>query len=109
MTRRMRVVVGSWMSACLMAATGAFAQDQALSRAAAESLAPLLASWIEAERDAAKEQGVQPIPAAIRAALEGYVPDSVLDRVRWREGASELSLPRNMIRFGHASAVTLDD
>ena len=75
MTRRMRVVVGSWMGLCLVAA-GALAQDQSsLSRAAAETLAPLLASWIEAERDAMKEQGVQPIPPAIRAALQGYVPD----------------------------------
>jgi hypothetical protein len=89
----------------------ALAQDQSQREPSllAESLAPLLASWIEAERDAAKEQGVQPIPAAIRAALEGYVPKSVLDRVRWREGASEISLPQNMIRFGHATAVTLDD
>ena len=89
----------------------ALAQDQS-ERAPSlvvESLAPVLASWIESERDAAKAQGVEPIPAAIRAALEGYVPKSVLDRVRWREGASELSLPQNMIRFGHASAVTLDD
>jgi hypothetical protein len=29
--------------------------------------------------------------------------------VRWREGASELSMPQNMIRFGDATAVTLDD
>lgn len=73
------------------------------------ALAPLLASWIESERDAAKARGVEPIPPAIRAALEGYVPERVLDRVRWREGASEISLPQNMIRFGHATAVTLDD
>ena len=73
------------------------------------SLAPLLASWIESERDAAKAQGVEPIPPEIRAALEGYVPETILDRVRWREGASEISLPQSMIRFGHATAVTLDD
>jgi hypothetical protein len=82
---------------------------QPLSPLIVASLAPVLASWIVAERDAAKSQGVEPIPAAIRTALEGYVPKAVLDRVRWREGASELSLPQNMIRFGHASAVTLDD
>jgi hypothetical protein len=74
-----------------------------------EALAPLLAGWIASERDAAKEQGVEPIPASIRAALAGYVPEAVLDRVRWREGASELSLPQNVIRFGDTPAVTLDD
>ena len=74
-----------------------------------EVLAPLLASWIVSERDAAKEQGVEPIPVAIRAALEGYVPEPVLDRVRWREGASELSMPQNVIRFGDVPAVTLVD
>jgi hypothetical protein len=74
-----------------------------------EAVAPLLASWIASERDAAKAQGVEPIPPAIRAALAGYVPARILDRVRWREGASELSMPQNMIRFGDATAVTLDD
>ena len=74
-----------------------------------EALAPLLAGWIVSERDAAKAQGVEPIPASIRAALAGYVPEAVLDRVRWREGASELSLPQNVIRFGDTPAVTLDD
>ncbi|HEX7237853.1 MAG TPA: DUF4157 domain-containing protein [Gammaproteobacteria bacterium] len=114
MTRSMRVRVELWIGLCA-AATVALAQDQAerapqaLSPLVVESLAPVLARWIESERDAAKAQGVEPIPAAIRASLEGYVPKAVLDRVRWREGASELSLPQNMIRFGHASAVTLDD
>lgn len=74
-----------------------------------ESLAPLLASWIASERDAAIAQGVEPIPAGIRAALVGYVPEAILDRVRWREGGSELSLPQNAIRFGHVPAVTLVD
>jgi hypothetical protein len=74
-----------------------------------QSLAPVLASWIAYERDAAKARGVEPIPAPIRAALEGYVPEPILDRVRWSEGATELSLPQNVIRFGDVPAVTLDD
>jgi hypothetical protein len=74
-----------------------------------ESLAPLLAGWIAAARDAAKAQGVEPIPAPIRAALTGYVPAQTLERVRWRHGGSELSLPQNAIRFGHVPAMTLDD
>ena len=47
--------------------------------------------------------------AAFRAALAGYVPDAVLDRVRWREGASELSLPQSVINFGDVPAMTLVD
>ena len=74
-----------------------------------EYLAPLLAGWIGSERDAAKVRGVEPIPAPIREALAGYVPEAILERVRWREGASELSLPQNVIRFGDVPAVTLDD
>jgi hypothetical protein len=74
-----------------------------------QSLAPLLAGWIVSERDAAKAEGVEPMPGPIRAALAGYVPEAVLERVRWREGAGELSLPQNAIRFGHVPAVTLDD
>jgi len=111
MTRRMRVCF-SWIGLCA-AASVAMAQAQqehpSSSPFGVASLAPLLASWIESERDAAKAQGVESIPPEIRAALAGYVPEPVLDRVRWREGASEISLPQNMIRFGHATAVTLDD
>ncbi|HUQ52596.1 MAG TPA: DUF4157 domain-containing protein [Gammaproteobacteria bacterium] len=80
-----------------------------LSPLIADSLAPLLAMLITAERDNAKAQGVEPIPAAIRAALQGYVPEETLDRVRWREGGTVLSLPQNVIRFGHVPAMTLDD
>ena len=83
--------------------------SESLSAFMVEALAPLLASWIVSERDAAKAQGVEPIPASIRAALAGYVPEPVLDRVRWREGAGELSMPQNVIRFGDTPAVTLDD
>jgi hypothetical protein len=74
-----------------------------------QSFAPLLAAWISLERDAAIARGVEPIPQPIRSALEGYVPAPILDRVRWRQGASELSLPQNVIRFGHVPAVTLND
>jgi hypothetical protein len=80
-----------------------------LSALAVESLAPLLAVWISSARDAAKAQGVEPIPPSIRSALTGYVPEAILDRVRWREGGSELSLPQNVIRFGDVPAMTLAD
>jgi Domain of unknown function (DUF4157) len=74
-----------------------------------ESLAPLLASSLVAARDAARAEGVEPVPPAIRAALTGYVAEQTLNRVRWRVGGGDLSLPQNVIRFGHAEAMTLDD
>ena len=98
------------LSLALGATAGAAGQSQieSLSPLVVESLAPLLASWIESSRDAVLEEGAGPIPAAIRAALAGYVPDEILDRVRWRTGASDMSLPQTIIRFGDAYAVTLD-
>jgi hypothetical protein len=110
----MRVRGFSWIGLCAVTAVS-LAQDQPerapppLSPIVAASVAPLLAGWIASERDAANAQGVEPIPAPIRAALAGYVPDAILDAVRWRIGGTQLSMPQNMIRFGHASAVTLDD
>ncbi len=75
----------------------------------AESLTPILRDWIVQSRDAAVAQGVERIPGAIRAALHGYVPDDILDRVRWRVGgAGEMTLQQNLFRFGYAPAVTLD-
>ncbi len=99
----------------LAAFAGAFGQAPTEGAPAAGSgslmvrtMASLLAGWIAYERDAVIAQGVEPIPQPIRAALAGYVPEPILDRVRWREGASELSLPHNVIRFGHVPATTLD-
>jgi hypothetical protein len=74
-----------------------------------ETLTPLLAEWIVASRDAAIAEGVQPIPPQVRAALHGYVPETVLDRVRWREnGSDDFTLQQNVIQFGDVPAVTLD-
>jgi hypothetical protein len=84
-------------------------RPSAMSPLIVESLSPLFASSLVAARDAAIAEGVEPIPAAIRLALTGYVPAETLDRVRWRVGGSELSLPQNIIRFGHVDAITLDD
>jgi hypothetical protein len=98
----------------LGALTVANAQDAAerpasLSPFVVESLAPLLASWITTARDAARAEGVEPIPEPIRAALTGYVPEQLLERVRWRQGGSELSLSQDVFRFGDVQAMTLDD
>jgi len=102
------VVLG--LAAPLVAGTQEPAERPAqLSPLVVDSLAPLLAGWIASARDAAKAQGVEPIPSTIRAALTGYVPEQTLDRVRWRQGGTELSLPQNVIRFGEVPAMTLDD
>jgi hypothetical protein len=75
----------------------------------AQALAPLLAEWIVSSRDAAIDAGVRPIPLVVRTALHGYVPEQILDRVRWREsGGDDLSLQQNVIRFGDVPAMTLD-
>jgi hypothetical protein len=69
----------------------------------------VLADWIARSRDAALRQGVAEIPPTIRTALEGYVPDATLNRVRWRTGgAGEMSVQQNVFAFGDAPAVTLD-
>lgn len=71
-------------------------------------LAPLLADWIAASRDAAIAAGVEPVPTQIRAALAGYVPATVLDRLRWRTGAAgDLSLQQTALGFGDVPAMTL--
>lgn len=105
---------GIHLLAMVAAAALATAQEPerrapALNPLVVESLAPLLAGFIASARDAAKAQGVEAIPAPIGVALTGYVPEEILARVRWREGSTELSMPQNVIRFGHVPAVTLDD
>ena len=84
-------------------------QSPALSPFVVDSLAPFLADWIAAARDAAKAEGVEPIPAPIRAALRGYVAEQTLDRVRWRVGVNDLALPQSLVRFNEVQAMTLDD
>jgi hypothetical protein len=41
--------------------------------------------------------------------LTGYVPEPILERVRWRHDGGDLSLPENVLRFGDVPAMTLDD
>jgi uncharacterized protein DUF4157 len=68
---------------------------------------PLLVRFIESSRDSALEQGVEKIPKAIRASLEGYVPKATLDRVRWRAGGGDL-LSQSAFFLKDAQAITLD-
>jgi len=75
----------------------------------AQTLTPLLSDWIMRSRNMAVAQGVDTIPAAVRSALAGYVPETILERVRWRlGGGGELTLQEHLFRFGYSPAVTLD-
>jgi Domain of unknown function (DUF4157) len=80
-----------------------------LNPAVVQGLTPVLADWIVRSRNAAIQEGVMEIPAAIRSALAGYVPDATLNRVRWRTGGGGgLSLQQNVFAFGETPAITLD-
>ena len=70
---------------------------------------PILRDWIVLSRDEAVATGVEVIPSAVRSALAGYVPDGILDRVRWRVGGGgQLSVQQNSFYFADTPAVTLD-
>src|SRR5690606_24308523 len=76
----------------------------------AGAAAPLVAKLIVDSRADAVAHGVEPIPAAIRAEIDDYVPARILDRVRWCASCGgTLSLQRNTFRLGIAPAITLDD
>jgi hypothetical protein len=102
--------------ALLLSVAGAVADEpppaaapSALNPALIQALTPVLADWISRSREAAIRQGVHEIPASIRRALAGYVPESTLSRVRWRTGGgNEMSLQQNVFAFGHVPAITLD-
>ena len=71
--------------------------------------AAVLSDWITLSRDEALAQGVQPIPPEIRSAISGYVPDDILQRVRWGIGSNDqISLQSNSFYFAETPAITLD-
>lgn len=70
---------------------------------------PVLATLIEDSREQAVAQGVEPIPAAVRAEIGDYVPAEILDRVRWCVACGgPFSLQHNTFLLGYAPAITLD-
>jgi hypothetical protein len=74
-----------------------------------EAGAYALAAWITESRRAALRDGVAALPPGIRSQLEGFVPDDILDVVRWRVGgSSQLALQTHLSRLGLV-AVTLAD
>ncbi len=80
-------------------------QTSTLLQLAADSLAALVVHL----RDTARHEGTEPLPGAIRAQLQGFVPDDVLDIVRWRtDDRAGLSRSGILSAMGLV-AVTVDD
>lgn len=101
---------------CLAAltATPPQAQDlfdpQAALETGLEVAATALANALLASRDAAWEQGTEPIPPHIREALLNWYPASLLDSVEYRVGVAEdASVQSLSMRYSDATAVTAID
>lgn len=70
----------------------------------------LLATLIQAGRDAAIANGVKPVPPRIYSKLLGYFPDALLRKVRYASGhADVITIPGLAMNYGHIDAVTLGD
>jgi hypothetical protein len=75
-----------------------------------EIAATTLANALVASRDAAWEQGTEPMPPHIRDALLTWYPADLLDSIEYRIGAPEDgSLQSLAMRYGEATAVTAID
>jgi hypothetical protein len=74
-----------------------------------QSGAPVLQELIARSRDDALRAGVQPIPPEIRRNVEDFISTHVLNVAQYRvQGGGDLTLHVNAIRYGEASAITLD-
>ena len=70
----------------------------------------LLATLIQAGRDAAIAAGVKPVPAPIERALLGYFPDGILRRIRYVSGqADAIAIPGMAMGYGDIDAIALGD
>jgi hypothetical protein len=75
-----------------------------------EIAATALARALVASRDAAWEQGTQPMPPHIRDALLNWYPAALLDSVEYRVGVTEDGSVQSLaMRYGDATAVTAID
>jgi hypothetical protein len=75
-----------------------------------EIAATALANALVASRDAAWEQGTEPMPPQIRAALLSWYPADLLDSIEYRVGAPEDGSVQSLaLRYGEATAVTAID
>jgi hypothetical protein len=77
---------------------------------ATDYAATALANALVASRDAAWEQGTEPMPPQIRAALLSWYPADLLDSIEYRVGAPEDGSVQSLaLRYGEATAVTAID
>lgn len=75
-----------------------------------EIAATALANALVASRDAAWEQGTEPMPPHIREALLDWYPVDLLDSVEYRVGVAEdASLQSLSMRYSDATALTAID
>jgi hypothetical protein len=75
-----------------------------------EIAAATLANALVASRDVAWQQGTEPIPPHIRAALLTWYPADLLDSIEYRVGVAEDGSVQSLaMRYGDATAVTAID
>ena len=68
-----------------------------------------LQEWIARSRDDALRAGVQQMPFQMKQKLRRYYPDSLLNKVQYRVGASgDLALQNSVFNLGGMAAIALD-
>ncbi|MFO1203967.1 MAG: DUF4157 domain-containing protein [Tabrizicola sp.] len=84
-----------------------FLDPQSVMNTGIEIAATALANALVASRDAAWEQGTQPMPPHIRKALLEWYPADLLDSVEFRVGVAEDATVQSLsMRYSDATAVT---
>lgn len=79
---------------------------EALGNGLQQAAASMLAVSIAQIRDDAILRGVEPLPAEVRRAFAGFLPEALLDRIRWRVESDEFSLPGGVLSLGDRPAMT---
>ena len=107
----MRAWIGAGIAVALAGAAAAQGVPPDVSRRLWEGGTEIAAAGLaRAIRDGAAEAeraGLAPVPAAIRAALAGEVPDAVLQQVRWGVAVEGTPAMRLLFASGRVAAVTL--
>lgn len=85
-------------------------RDSAVLNEAGNMLGFALRNWLVESRQLSLSADLSPIPATIRARLEGYFDSQLLDTVRYRVGDDmPVSLSHTLLQNQDVSAVTLID
>lgn len=103
-SRRSRAGLKCAAVAVLLSVGGAL-----LAQPATAQLVSVLAGLLERSRDDAIARGVNPIPEEIRDALSGFVPEEILENVRWQVEGESSFIGRGLFAISSAYAVTLDN